>query len=84
MMIIEKNFGSLSNAKSKGRGKNGDVLAEKKGNFIMINWFKYDETWKFLPSLLSLSLYSTYKIPMTVLCFRNISGTFRITYNKHP
>ena len=33
----------------------------EKGNFIMINKFRYGQTWKILPSPLSLSLYSTFK-----------------------
>ena len=33
----------------------------EKGNFIMINEFKYGQTWKMWPSPLSLSLYSTFK-----------------------
>ena len=33
----------------------------KKGNFIKINTFKYDQTWKIWPSPLSLSLDSTFK-----------------------
>ena len=33
----------------------------EKGNFIMINEFKYGQTWKIWPSTLSLSLYSTIK-----------------------
>ena len=33
----------------------------EKGNFIMINEFKYGQTWKIWPSPLSLSLYSTFK-----------------------
>ena len=32
-----------------------------KGNFIMINEFKYGQNWKIWPSALSLSLYSTFK-----------------------
>ena len=46
-------FRSLSNAKSKGRayvllgegsGKNLDKICREKGNFIMINEFKYGQT----------------------------------------
>ena len=33
----------------------------EKCNFIMINEFKYSQTWKIWPSPLSLSLYSTFK-----------------------
>ena len=33
----------------------------EKGNFIMINEFKYDQTWTIWPFPLSLSLYSTFK-----------------------
>ena len=63
-------FGSLSNAKSKGSAH--DLLSEKSGkiwtcscwekvNFIIINEFKYGQTWKIWQSPLSLSLYSTFK-----------------------
>ena len=64
-------FGSPSNAKSKGRAyillgekweKFGDVLSQKKGNFIMIRKLKYCQTWKIWPSPLSLSVYSTFKL----------------------
>ena len=40
-------------------GKFGHVLAEKR--YIMINEFKYGQTWKIWSSPLSLSLYSTFK-----------------------
>ena len=43
MLIIEKNFGSLSNTKSKERGKNGDVLAEKK---VILSWLMNSNTVK--------------------------------------
>ena len=33
----------------------------EKGKFIMINKFKYGQTWKIWPSPLILSLYSTFK-----------------------
>ena len=33
----------------------------EKGNFIMINELEYGQTWKIWPSLLNLSLYSTFK-----------------------
>ena len=41
----------------------------EKGNFIMINEFKYGQTWKIWQSPLSLSLYSTFKscIPQILL-----------------
>ena len=63
-------FSTLSNAKSKGSAH--DLLGEEngkiwtcsyweKGNFIMINEFKYGLTWKNGPYQLSLSLYSTFK-----------------------
>ena len=64
-----KYFSSLSNTKSKGsahvslgegRGKNLDMLLLRKGNFIIINEFRYGQTWKIWPSPLSLSLYSTF------------------------
>ena len=38
----------------------GHALAEKKV-ILMINEFKYGQTWKIWPSPLSLSLYSTFK-----------------------
>ena len=33
----------------------------EKGNFIMINEFRYSQSWKICPSPLSLPLYSTFK-----------------------
>ena len=70
MLRIEIFFGSLSDVKLKGsthvllgegRGKNLDMFLLTKSNFIMINEFRYGQTWKFSPSPLSLSLYSTFK-----------------------
>ena len=61
---------SLSNARSKesacvllceGSGKICICSCWEKGNFIMINEFKYGQTWKIWPSPFSLSLYSTFK-----------------------
>ena len=42
-------------------GKNWWCSCWKKGNFIMINEFKYGQTWETWPSPLILSLYSTFK-----------------------
>ena len=62
---------SISSAKSKGRahvllgeesGKIWKCFCWEKGNFIMINEFKYGQTWKTWPFPLSFSLYSTFKI----------------------
>ena len=39
----------------------------EKGNFILIYEFKYDQTWKFWPSPLSLSIYNTFKESSTVV-----------------
>ena len=39
----------------------------EKGNFILIYEFKYDQTWKFWPSPLSLSIYDTFKESSTVV-----------------
>ena len=36
----------------------------EKVNFIMINEFKYGQTWKIWPSPLSLSLYNPFKRPV--------------------
>ena len=44
----------------EGRGKNLDMFLLKKGNFIMINEFRYGQTSKIWPSPLSESLYSTF------------------------
>ena len=52
-------MGSTHVLLDKGVGKFGHVLAEK--NFIMINKFKYGQTWKIWPSPLSLSLYNPFK-----------------------
>ena len=66
-----KYFSGLSNAKSKGSahvllgegsGKIWTCSCWEKGNFIMINEFKYDQTWKIWLSPLSLSLYSTFEV----------------------
>ena len=38
----------------------GTCSCWEKGNFIMSNEFKYGQMWKIWPSLLSLSLYSTF------------------------
>ena len=63
-------FGSLSNEKSKGSAyvllareveKIWKCSCWEKGNFIIINEFKYGQTWKNWPSPLSLSLYGTFK-----------------------
>ena len=43
-------------------GKTWTGSCWEKSNFIMINEFKYGQTWKIWPSTLSLSLYSTFKI----------------------
>ena len=69
-MLIEYIFRvSLSNKKSKGSthvllgkriGKIWTCSGWEKGNFIMINEFKYGRTWKIWPSPLSLSLNSTF------------------------
>ena len=45
----------------KGSGKIWTCSCWEKGNFIMINEFKYGQTWKIWSSPLSLSLYSTFK-----------------------
>ena len=45
----------------RGKWANLDMFWLRKGNFIMINEFKYGQTWKIWPSPLSLSLYSTFK-----------------------
>ena len=63
-------FGSFSNLKpkgcahvllGKGSGKIWTCSCWEKGNFIMINEFKYGQTWKIWPSPLSLSLYNLFK-----------------------
>ena len=43
----------------EGSGKIWTCSCWEKGNFIMINEFKYGQTWKIWPSPLSLWLYST-------------------------
>ena len=58
----------------------------EKGSFIMINKFKYGQTWKMWPSQLCLSLYSTFKSMHTSFMiiiklksskfFRMASGSF--------
>ena len=43
-----------------GRWENLDMFLLGKGNFIMINKFRYGQIWKIWPSPISLSLYSTF------------------------
>ena len=45
---------------SREVGKIWTCSCWEQGNFIMINEFKYGQTWKIWPSPLSLSLYSTF------------------------
>ena len=83
---------NISNAKSKGSthvllGKgSGEIWTYscwEKDNFIMINEFKYGQTWKIWPSPLSLSLYSTFKslicsffkVPSQKMLFRQRYGS---------
>ena len=42
-------------------GKIWRCSCREKGNFVMINVFKYGKTWIIWPSPLSLPLYSTFK-----------------------
>ena len=51
----------------EGSGKIWTCSYWEKGNFIMISEFKYGQTWKILPSPLSLSLCSTFKALSRVL-----------------
>ena len=51
--------------------KSGHVLAEKKNNFIMINEYKYGQTWKISPSPLSFSLYSTFQYFLQMVSFNS-------------
>ena len=65
----------------EGSGKIWKCSCWEKGNFIMINEFKYGQTWKIWPSLLSLSLYSTFKMQGWLLltlfiCLHNQLGSF--------
>ena len=65
-----KYFSSLSLTRNRGEAHMFYLAREvrriwrcscwEKGNFIMINEFKYVQTWKIWPSPLSLSLYSTF------------------------
>ena len=74
-------FGSLSNAKSKGSahvllgegsGKIWTCSCWEKSNFIMINEFKYGQTWKFG----HLHLVYHFTIPLRIV-YRNWSSRFR-------
>ena len=49
----------------------GHALAEKKV-ILMINEFKYGQTWKIWPSPLSLSLYSTFKNVIWIKMWRQL------------
>ena len=77
-------LGSLSNAKSNGsthvllgkwRKENLYMFLLRKGNFIMINEFRYGPTWKIWPSPLSLSLCSTFN-DRTLFTYKNLFGLF--------
>ena len=71
VMLMIENIFWVSNAKLKGSthvllcegsGKNLKMFScWEKGNFIMINEFKYGQTWKNWPFPLSFSLCSTFK-----------------------
>ena len=45
----------------EGSGKIWTCTCREKDNFVMINEFKYGQTWKIWPFPLGLSLYSTFK-----------------------
>ena len=60
-LSLMRNWGEARVLLSEGSGKIWTCSCWKKGNFIMINEFKYGQTWKIWPSRLSLSLYSTFK-----------------------
>ena len=56
----------------------------EKGNFIMINEFKYGETWKIWPSPLSFSHYSTFKAKITwVICSCTGKGSFKFDQHRN-
>ena len=46
----------------EGSGKILTCSCWEKGNFIIINEFKYGQTWKIWPSPLNLSLYNPFKL----------------------
>ena len=66
MLILEDIFNAKSKGSAhvllgKGSGNIWTCTYREKGNFIVINEFKYGQTWKICPPPLSLSLYSTFK-----------------------
>ena len=72
-------FGSFSNLKpkgcahvllGKGSGKIWTCSCWEKGNFIMINEFKYGQAWKIWPSPLTLSLYNPFKYVKTFSVYK--------------
>ena len=64
----------------EGRGKNLDIFLLRKGNFIMINEFRYVQTWKIWLSPLSLSLYSTFKVYDVINCLNMSLITYVARY----
>ena len=61
----------------EGSGKIWTCSCWEKGNFIMINEFKYGQAWKIWPSPLSLSLYSTFKEDIKLIKESNKPQTTR-------
>ena len=56
-----KSKGSAHVLLGEGSGKIWTCSCWEKGNLIMINEFKYGQTWKIRPSPLTLSLYNPFK-----------------------
>ena len=52
----------------RGKWENLDMFLLRKSNFVMINEFKYGQTWKIWSSPLSLSLYNPFKSEFTSAC----------------
>ena len=63
----------------KGSGKTWTCSCLEKGNFIMINEFKYGQTWKIWPSPLSLSLYNPFKF---IFCSKRMKTIQAIKIHK--
>ena len=78
-----KSKGSAHVLLGEGSGKIWTCSCWEKGNFIMINEFKYGQTWKIWPSPLSLSLYSTFKFirsaPNSIFQCHNLKGIKYLT-----
>ena len=61
-LSLTRNWQEAHVLPGKGSGEIWACSCWEKVNFIMINEFKYGQIWKIWPSLLSLSLYNSFKV----------------------